>query len=113
MKRFCLVLFCLMESCICVMVQRLQAAQWQQPYQFWQSQWVQDFVPVEGLGCLDSSRLYFPSGDKAFSLFFQRLDTLLREGTGQINIMHIGGSHVQAGTFSHQEIERASCRERV
>ena len=87
MKRFCLVLLFFAGS-VCATAQR--------------TQWVTGFVPVEGLGCLDSSRLYFPSGDQAFRLFFQRLDTLLREGTGQINILHIGGSHVQAGTFSHQ-----------
>lgn len=34
--------------------------------------------------------------------FFHKLDTLLEIGEGSINILHIGGSHVQAGTFSHR-----------
>ena len=34
--------------------------------------------------------------------FFQKLDTLLETGEGRINILHIGGSHVQADMFSHQ-----------
>ncbi|MCL2100464.1 MAG: GDSL-type esterase/lipase family protein [Fibromonadales bacterium] len=34
--------------------------------------------------------------------FFQKIDTLLETGEGTINILHIGGSHVQAGTFSHR-----------
>ena len=34
--------------------------------------------------------------------FFQKIDTLLEVGEGQINILHIGGSHVQADMFSHR-----------
>ncbi|MDR2682564.1 MAG: GDSL-type esterase/lipase family protein [Dysgonamonadaceae bacterium] len=34
--------------------------------------------------------------------FFQKIDTLLQEGRGRINILHIGGSHVQADLFSHE-----------
>jgi lysophospholipase L1-like esterase len=33
--------------------------------------------------------------------FFQKIDTLLQEGRGRINMLHIGGSHVQADLFSH------------
>ena len=66
------------------------------------AQWISGFVPVRDLGVPDSNQLYFPSGSDAFQDFYAKLDTLLREGEGQINILHIGGSHVQAGTFSHQ-----------
>ncbi|MDL2223826.1 GDSL-type esterase/lipase family protein [Bacteroidales bacterium OttesenSCG-928-M06] len=34
--------------------------------------------------------------------FFHKIDTLLVRGEGRINILHIGGSHVQADMFSHQ-----------
>jgi len=34
------------------------------------------------------------------NMFFQKIDTLLEEGKGRINILHIGASHVQAGVFS-------------
>jgi hypothetical protein len=44
--------------------------------------------------------LFFPKGN-ALPLFFEKLDELIFEGEGNINIMHIGGSHVQAGTFPH------------
>ena len=33
--------------------------------------------------------------------FFQRIDTLIEAGTGRINVLHIGGSHVQADWVSH------------
>ena len=36
------------------------------------------------------------------NLFFQKLDTLIEAGEGRINIVHIGGSHVQADMFSHR-----------
>jgi lysophospholipase L1-like esterase len=36
------------------------------------------------------------------NLFFQKLDTLVEYDKGRINILHIGGSHVQAGTFPHR-----------
>ena len=34
--------------------------------------------------------------------FFQKIDTLIEAGTGRINVLHIGGSHVQADWFSHE-----------
>jgi len=36
------------------------------------------------------------------NLFFQKIDTLIEAGEGRINILHIGGSHVQADMFSHR-----------
>ncbi|MDR0412851.1 MAG: GDSL-type esterase/lipase family protein [Dysgonamonadaceae bacterium] len=44
-----------------------------------------------------------PGGDSTrLNRFFQKIDTLVRYGEGTINILHIGGSHVQADMFSHQ-----------
>ena len=34
--------------------------------------------------------------------FYQKIDTLTEAGKGSINILHIGGSHVQADMFSHR-----------
>ena len=66
------------------------------------AQWIAGFSPLSDLGVPDSNCLYFPAGQSAFESLYRQLDTLLQDGTGQLNILHIGGSHVQAGTFSHQ-----------
>ena len=34
--------------------------------------------------------------------FFQKIDNFMENGTGRVNILHIGGSHVQADMFPHQ-----------
>ena len=44
--------------------------------------------------------LVFPAGDSAFQRVWNRLDTLVYEGRGSLNIIHIGGSHVQAGMLT-------------
>ena len=47
--------------------------------------------------------IYFPSGDTTvYNRFFKKLDKLIFEGEGNVKILHIGGSHIQAGTLSHQ-----------
>ncbi len=40
--------------------------------------------------------------DKYSSRFYDKLEKLTRTGEGQINVIQIGGSHIQAGTFSGQ-----------
>lgn len=50
----------------------------------------------------DENALQFPGGHLRFDTLYQRLDTLLQTGKGRISIVHIGGSHVQAGYLSHQ-----------
>ena len=49
---------------------------------------------------LERNRLLYPGDSLAMELFFDKLDTLLFTGRGNVSIMHIGGSHVQAGVFS-------------
>ena len=44
--------------------------------------------------------LLFPAGDSAFQRVWNRLDTLVYEGRGSLNIIHLGGSHVQAGILT-------------
>lgn len=56
-------------------------------------------------GCvvLDSAYLYFPNDDHSgYDTFYAKLRRLLHEGKGQINILHLGDSHTQAGVISAQ-----------
>ncbi len=52
---------------------------------------------------VDSLRfMQFPGKDAARrDLFFSKIDSILLCGEGKINILHIGGSHVQADVISH------------
>ncbi|MDC0615646.1 GDSL-type esterase/lipase family protein [Schleiferiaceae bacterium] len=43
---------------------------------------------------------YFGSDD-ALKHFFEKLDRAIFEGQGKVNVVHMGGSHVQGGTLSH------------
>ena len=44
--------------------------------------------------------IQFPSGKNAFEPFFQKMDSLVFENKGKVNILHIGGSHIQADVVS-------------
>jgi lysophospholipase L1-like esterase len=46
------------------------------------------------------NQLLFPAGDSAFTPFFQKMDALVFEGRQEINLVHVGGSHVQAGLLT-------------
>ena len=59
-------------------------------------------VPEYAFAHFERNQLQFPGDSLAMELFFDKLDTLLFTGKGHVNIMHIGGSHVQAGVFSQQ-----------
>jgi len=50
----------------------------------------------------DLNEMHHFGNDPYSERFFEKLDTLLRTGEGRINIVQIGGSHIQAGTFSGQ-----------
>ncbi len=50
----------------------------------------------------ERNQLQYPGDNLAMERFFDKLDTLLFTGQGHVSIMHIGGSHVQAGVFSQQ-----------
>lgn len=50
----------------------------------------------------DRNHLIYPGDSLSMEIFFDKLDTLFFTGKGHVNIMHIGGSHVQAGVFSQQ-----------
>ena len=50
----------------------------------------------------DRNFLQIPADSSHLHLFFNKFDALIETGEGNINILHIGGSHVQAGTFPHR-----------
>lgn len=49
----------------------------------------------------DSNRLHYDSASPSLTAFFARWQRVVETGSGNINIVHIGGSHVQAGTMSN------------
>lgn len=53
---------------------------------------------------LDSTlnKISYPSDESVLNGFFTKLDTLIKEDKGKINIVHIGGSHIQADVYSNQ-----------
>ena len=58
-------------------------------------------IPSYMFAHFEENEITFPSGDStAFVRFFKKLDTLFF--LGDVNIVHIGGSHVQSGTFSNR-----------
>ena len=46
--------------------------------------------------------LHYDSTAAPMQHFFRKWHQMLETGTGSVNIVHIGGSHVQAGTFPHR-----------
>ena len=46
------------------------------------------------------NRIQFPKGNASFAPFFNKMDTLVFENRGQVRILHIGGSHLQADVIS-------------
>ena len=50
--------------------------------------------------------IQFPGGKQSFEPFYQKMDSLVFENKGQVRIMHIGGSHIQADVISGRIRER-------
>lgn len=50
----------------------------------------------------DKNRIIFPEEKDKMTDFYRKLDTLALFGNKRINIVHIGGSHVQADIFSNR-----------
>lgn len=57
-------------------------------------------VPDYAFANFDRNVIDFPGGSDDFEVFFNKLDSLFFFGKGHVNILHIGGSHIQAGVFS-------------
>ncbi len=48
----------------------------------------------------DKNRIEFPGDSLGFERLYLKMDSVLFQGRGNLRIMHIGGSHVQAGTLT-------------
>lgn len=59
-----------------------------------------DIIPNYSFVEYQKNQLQFPGGKSSFEKFYSKLDSLIIYGKGKVNVMHIGGSHVQAGTLS-------------
>ena len=53
---------------------------------------------------IDSTKnhIEFPRGNIAFASFFHKMDSLVYTGKGQVNILQLGGSHIQADVISNR-----------
>ncbi|MFN4298382.1 MAG: GDSL-type esterase/lipase family protein [Thermaurantimonas sp.] len=59
------------------------------------------YSQVQKNSLLDAEKihLHLPGGDVTFNAFIQKLEKLSLGKVGKINVVHIGGSHVQGGTL--------------
>ena len=48
---------------------------------------------------LGKNEIHFPADSSSFDLVFRKLDSILFLGSGDLNILIIGDSHTQGGTF--------------
>lgn len=83
---------------ICFVLSILQNAYAQYPYMYS----TYPFIRYE------ENQLIFPGDSSRMLTFFQKLDDLIFNGKGHIQILHIGGSHVQADIFTGRTRERFS-----
>lgn len=59
-------------------------------------------IPDLAFARFDRNRIIMKGDSSRFETVFRKLDSLLSSGQGHLSIMHIGGSHVQAGTMTRQ-----------
>ena len=59
-------------------------------------------VPRQPYIAAGENHIDFPGGKESFDRFFAKMDTVLLYGSGKLHILHIGGSHVQGGTWTAQ-----------
>lgn len=69
-------------------------------------------APVEFYNFINykADTLYVAANSSSFQFFLTKLNSVVKNKLGNINIVHIGASHVQAGTFPHtvrQELRKA------
>jgi lysophospholipase L1-like esterase len=63
-------------------------------------------VPDNDLVDLSRNRILLPGDQKPWDGFNEKLDKLFFEGTGQVNIVQIGGSHIQADAWTAELRQR-------
>lgn len=54
----------------------------------------------------EQAHLIVPKSDTLLNLFFHKMNRLLLFGEGKINILHMGGSHIQADVYSNRLRQR-------
>jgi len=67
-----------------------------------QSQNNPHWLPLHDFIEYDSNYIHFYNDSANYNSFFNKLDTLVFQGKGKVNIMQIGGSHIQADIWSDQ-----------
>lgn len=67
-----------------------------------QAQLFSRLIPSYPFTHFERNQLIFPGDSLCLELFFQKMDSVIFLGEGNVSIMHIGGSHVQAGVFTQQ-----------
>lgn len=50
----------------------------------------------------DLNQMHYPGGQEVMDRFHEKMEKLMTTGEGRLNIVHIGGSHIQAGSYSGQ-----------
>jgi hypothetical protein len=51
---------------------------------------------------MEHNLLHFPGGDSLHDVYFAKMRDLMLFGRGQIRVLHIGGSHIQADIYSNR-----------
>ena len=59
-------------------------------------------LPDYAFAHFERNQLIIPGDSTAMERFFCKMDSVIQMGQGNLSILHIGGSHVQAGTFTQQ-----------
>ena len=59
-------------------------------------------VPELDFAKLQDNRIQFPGDSSSFERLYSKMDSVLFLGCSHLNIIHIGGSHVQAGTLTRR-----------
>ena len=59
-------------------------------------------VPELDFAKLQDNSIQFPGDSSSFERLYAKMDSVLFLGAGHLNIIHIGGSHVQAGTLTRR-----------
>ncbi len=49
----------------------------------------------------DSNVIRFPNDSSGFESIYKTIDSIIVKGTGKIQIIHLGGSHIQADIYTH------------
>ena len=64
----------------------------------------EQFVKIDTLefAQFDTNTFYFSQDTSLLVNFYRKLDSVVQFKQGNVNIIHIGGSHVQAGVMSHR-----------